>query len=128
MLRHSRRNSVARPAIAEAALRGPSEPVLFFGKAAMVRSLILFNVLFAVQSGLDLTYLWGGASLPDGMSHAEYAQRGAYPLIATALLAAGFVLIAMRPGGPSEQSRLIRPLVLLWVGQNLLLVISSIFR
>jgi hypothetical protein len=98
------------------------------GAQAMLRSLILFNALFALQSGLDLTYLWGGAGLPDGMSHAEYAHRGAYPLIATALLAAGFVLIAMRPGGPSEQSRLIRPLVLLWVGQNILLVISSIFR
>ena len=78
----------------------------------MSRSLILFNALFALQSGLDLVYLWGGASLPDGMSHAEYAHRGAYPLIVTALLAAGFVLIAMRPGGPAEQSRLIRPLVL----------------
>ncbi len=98
------------------------------GTQAMTRSLILFNALFALQTGLDLTYLWGGASLPDGMSHAEYAHRGAYPLVATALLAAGFVLIAMRPGGPAEHSRLIRPLVLLWIGQNILLVISSIFR
>jgi hypothetical protein len=62
------------------------------------------------------------------MSYAEYAHRGAYPLIATALLAAGFVLIAMRPGGPAEQSRLIRPFVLAWTGQNVLLVISSILR
>jgi hypothetical protein len=46
----------------------------------------------------------------------------------TALLAAGFVLIAMRPGGPAQQSRLIRPLVLVWTGQNVLLVISSILR
>ena len=83
-----------------------------FGVQAVTRSLVLFNVLFALQSALDLTYLWGGASLPDGMTHAHYAHRGAYPLIATALLAAGFVLIAMRPGGPAEQSRLIRPLVL----------------
>jgi hypothetical protein len=98
------------------------------GVQAMSRSLILFNALFALQSVLDLTYLWGGANLPDGMSHAEYAHRGAYPLIATALLAAGFVLIAMRPGGPAVQSRLIRPLVVLWIGQNILLVISSIFR
>jgi Ca2+/Na+ antiporter len=98
------------------------------GVQAVTRSLILFNALFALQSGLDLTYLWGGANLPDGMSHAEYAHRGAYPLIATALLAAGFVLIAMRPGGPAEHSRLIRPLVLVWTGQNVLLVISSIFR
>jgi hypothetical protein len=106
----------------------PSDLDYLFGLHAMSRSLILFNALFALQSGLDLVYLWGGASLPNGMSHAEYAHRGAYPLIATALLAAGFVLIAMRPGGPAEQSRLIRPLVLVWVGQNILLVISSIFR
>src|SRR5664279_2771317 len=62
------------------------------------------------------------------MSYAEYAHRGAYPLIVTALLAAGFVLIAMRTSGPAEKSRLIRPLVLAWIGQNILLVISSIFR
>jgi hypothetical protein len=98
------------------------------GVQAVTRSLILFNALFALQTVLDLTYLWGGASLPDGMSHAEYAHRGAYPLILTALLAAGFVLLAMRPGGPAEQSRLIRPLVLAWTGQNVLLVASSIFR
>ena len=106
----------------------PSVPDYLLGVQAMSRSLILFNALFALQSGLDLVYLWGGATLPDGMSHAEYAHRGAYPLIVTALLAAGFVLIAMRPGGPAEQSRLIRPLVLAWIGQNVLLVISSIFR
>jgi hypothetical protein len=115
----------AGPGIAATA---PAAPDHLFGVQAMTRSLILFNVLFALQSGLDLVYLWGGASLPDGMSHAEYAHRGAYPLIVTALLAAGFVLIAMRPGGPAENSRLIRPLVLAWIGQNILLVVSSIFR
>jgi hypothetical protein len=107
---------------------GPSELDHLFGVQSVTRSLVLFNVLFALQSGLDLTYLWGGATLPHGMTYAYYAHRGAYPLIATALLAAGFVLIAMRPGGPAEQSRLIRPLVLAWIGQNILLVISSIFR
>jgi hypothetical protein len=107
---------------------GPSDLDHLFGVQAVTRSLVLFNVMFALQSGLDLTYLWGGASLPHGMTYAYYAHRGAYPLIATALLAAGFVLIAMRPGGPAEQSRLIRPLVLLWTGQNVLLVVSSIFR
>jgi hypothetical protein len=106
----------------------PSDLDHLFGVQAVTRSLILFNALFALQSGLDLTYLWGGASLPDGMTHAQYAHRGAYPLIATALLAAGFVLIAMRPGGPAQNSGLIRPLVLAWIGQNILLVLSSIFR
>jgi hypothetical protein len=36
-----------------------------FGHAALLRSLLVFNALFAVQTLLDLAYLWGGASLPD---------------------------------------------------------------
>ncbi|SDT51479.1 DUF4153 domain-containing protein [Bradyrhizobium canariense] len=116
------------PPEGSAAAVEPSDLDYLLGEKAMSRSLILFNALFALQSGLDLAYLWGGANLPDGMSHAEYAHRGAYPLIATALLAAAFVLVAMRPGGPAENSKLIRPLVLVWVAQNILLVVSSIFR
>ena len=99
-----------------------------FGAATILRSLILFNLLFAVQTVLDIAYLWGNATLPADIGYAEYAHRGAYPLIVTALLAAGFVLAAMRPGGPAEQSKVIRPLVYLWVGQNVLLVASSILR
>jgi len=38
--------------------------------------------LFAIQTVLDIQYLWRGAALPDGMSYATYAHRGAYPLIA----------------------------------------------
>ena len=75
-----------------------------------------------------MVYLWGNATLPADISYASYAHHGAYPLIVTALLAAGFVLAAMKPGGPAEQSRVIRPLVYLWVAQNVLLVASSILR
>ena len=60
-------------------------------------------MLFAVQTNLDVTFLWGNAALPADITYAAYAHRGAYPLILTALLAAGFVLVAMRPGGPAEQ-------------------------
>ena len=73
----------------------PVDAIGFFGVATILRSLILFNLLFAVQTALDVTYLWGNATLPADISYAAYAHRGAYPLILTALLAAGFVLIAM---------------------------------
>ena len=122
---------VATPAPAEAVPKEQettSPGVDLFGAATILRSLILFNLLFAVQTVLDATYLWGNATLPADIGYAEYAHRGAYPLIVTALLAAGFVLAAMRPGGPAEQSKIIRPLVYLWVGQNVLLVASSILR
>jgi hypothetical protein len=99
-----------------------------FGKAAILRSLIVFNALFAVETLLDIAYLWGGVALPEGMTYAGYAHRGAYPLIVTALLAAGFVLAAMQPGSETARSPVIRALVYLWTGQNVLLVLSSMLR
>lgn len=99
-----------------------------FSKESILYSLILFNLLFLVQTSMDLIYLWGGATLPEGMSYAEYAHHGAYPLIATALLAGAFVLVALRPGSETEAMRSIRYLVYLWIGQNVFLVISSIWR
>ncbi|MER9234916.1 DUF4173 domain-containing protein [Mesorhizobium sp. M0622] len=101
---------------------------IIFGKAAILRALVVFNILFAVQSVLDATYLWGGIALPDGLTYAAYAHRGAYPLIVTALLAAGFVLAALRPGSATSGDPLIRRLVYVWVAQNIVLVISSILR
>ena len=104
----------------------PGSPGLLFGPAAIARSLLLFNALFALQSVLDIAYLWGGAALPAGISYATYAHNGAYPLMATALLAAGFVLAALRAG--SEASPLLRWLIALWIGQNILLVASAMLR
>ena len=119
---------------AEALLNTPLDlphsalPERLFGKAAILRSLLLFNLLFALQTALDGAYLWGGMALPDGMTYASYAHRGAYPLIVTALLAAAFVIAAMRPGTEAERSPLIRNLVYLFVAQNVGLVVSSILR
>ncbi|RWF11738.1 MAG: DUF4173 domain-containing protein, partial [Mesorhizobium sp.] len=111
----------ARPA------RASAEDIIF-GKAAILRALMVFNALFAVQTALDATYLWGGVALPDGLTYAAYAHRGAYPLVVTALLAAGFVLAALKPGSETSHDPLIRRLVYLWVAQNIVLVISSILR
>jgi hypothetical protein len=96
--------------------------------ASITLSLLAFNLIFALQNGLDLAFLWSGAPLPAGMTLAEYAHRGAYPLIATALLAGLFVLATLRPGSATAASRPIRLLVTLWIAQNLLLVASTMLR
>ena len=96
--------------------------------ASLILSLVVFNLLFAVQNGLDLAFLWSGAPLPEGVTLAEYAHRGAYHLIVTTLLAGLFVLICLRPGSETAARPLVRRLVMLWVGQNLLLVASSLLR
>ena len=98
------------------------------GIVSVTLSLILFNALFAVQNLLDIAFLWSGAPLPAGMTMTEYAHRGAYPLIVTALLAGAFVLIATRPGTAIAARPAIRRLIALWTAQNLVLVASSILR
>lgn len=96
--------------------------------ASVRLSLILFNALFALQNAMDLIWLWGLAPLPKGMTLAEYAHRGAYPLIMTALLAGGFVLVALRPGSQTAAMPLVRRLVVVWIAQNVLLVANAALR
>lgn len=96
-----------------------------FNAESVARALVLFNLMFAVQTGLDLAYLWGGATLPEGMSYAEYAHRGAYPLLITALLAGLFgILVQPWLGDRAGLSALLY----LWIAQNVALVLSSILR
>jgi hypothetical protein len=112
-------------------MQGPMLPKaesLVFGAAAIRNSLIVFNALFAVQTAMDLLYLWGGIRLPDGVTYADYAHHAAYPLIVTAVLAGAFVLAAMHKDGPGRSSPLIANLVYLWIAQNVWLVISAILR
>ncbi len=94
----------------------------------VVRCLVAFNAVFAVQTVLDVMYLFGGAQLPDGMTYAQYAHRGAYPLIVTALLAAMLVLVTFRPGSQTQNDPWCRRLVYLWLGQNVFLTIGSLWR
>lgn len=107
---------------------GTAEALPGVTPASVTLSLIAFNLVFAIQNGLDIAFLWSGAPLPGDLTLAGYAHRGAYPLIATALLAALFVLVTLRPGSDTARSRGIRVLVTLWIAQNLLLVASTIYR
>jgi hypothetical protein len=99
-----------------------------FSTGAVIRSMVVFNLLFALQNGMDLLFLWGGRALPPGQSYASSAHASAYPLIATALIAAAFVLIAFRDGAASGSHRLSRPLMYLWIVQNIVLVASAVWR
>lgn len=96
--------------------------------ASITVSLLVFNLVFAIQNGLDIAYLWSGAGLPEGVTFASYAHRGAYPLIATALLAGLFVVVFLRPGSVTAARPLVRGLVIVWVAQNVFLVASTALR
>lgn len=92
---------------------------------SVANALILFNAVLAIQTILDVQYLWLGGTLPKGMTYATYAQRGAYPLLATAMLAGGFALAAR----PFLSERPMLPwLMMLWLGQNVLLTAAAGYR
>ncbi|WP_299586531.1 DUF4153 domain-containing protein [uncultured Tateyamaria sp.] len=92
---------------------------------SVARSLVAFNALFAVQTGMDVLYLYGDVALPEGISPASYAHRGAYPLLATALLAGLFAVLARPHLGARP---VVRMLMMLWLAQTLALVFASVWR
>lgn len=94
---------------------------------SIIFSLLLFNVLFAIQNIMDISFLWGGQMLPTGMSYATYARAGAYPLIVTVLLAAAYILIVFSDN-QQYHTRLTSKLALVWIAQNFILTISAIYR
>jgi hypothetical protein len=104
-------------------------PTAEVDRTALVwRCLLVVNVVFAMQVALDLMYLVGGLHLPQDMTYASYAHRGAWPLLIAALVSAALVLAAFRPGGAAQQSTWARRLVLLWLGQNVALTIAAAWR
>ena len=94
----------------------------------ITRGLLLFNLLFLIQNLLDVEYLWAGVHLPEGMSYAEYAHRGAYPLIVTALIAGGLTLLAFSGKCGGREWKAPRILVYVWLVQNVFLVASALLR
>jgi Domain of unknown function (DUF4173) len=100
----------------------------FFRAGPVAITLSLLNALFLAANLLDLRYVWSDTPLPPGLTHAEYVHRGAYSLIATAILAGCFVILALWPKSATEASRPVRWLVYLWTAQNVFLVASSALR
>lgn len=117
-----------RPRVKAAGARTGSSGI---GGGLVLRSLIVVNLVFALQTGLDLVYLWGGAALPPGVTHAEDAQDAAHVLVLSALLAAGLVLLAGPAALTPERSgsrTAIRVLLHAWIAQNVVLVLSAMLR
>ena len=96
--------------------------------AMVIRCLILFNFVFAVELTLDLFMVLSQQFGGDATAFKTYVRRGAYPLVAAALLAGAFVLVTFRPGSATEKSNAARKLVYLWIGQTIILTLSAVWR
>ncbi|MFS4582778.1 DUF4153 domain-containing protein [Phaeobacter sp. C3_T13_0] len=103
---------------------GQSKATFLINPASVRNSLVLFNLLFLMQTAMDIGMLSGGSSLPEGR-YATYAHRGAYPLVVTALLAGVFTLVTRSMVGSNHA---LRTLVYLWLAQNMFLVFTAAIR
>jgi hypothetical protein len=97
--------------------------------ALVVRCLILFNLVFLVENILDVRFLGHKELLlPTGIEYKEYVRRGAYPLVAAALMAGAFVLVTFRSRSETERSKWARRLVYLWIAQTIFLTATAAWR
>ncbi len=97
----------------------------YINPRSVTLSLVLFNVMFLAQTLSDIGILTGGMALPDGITYAQYAHRGAYPLLVTALLAGLFAVGAHRMIADNSA---LRWMIYAWLGQTLFLVLTAAFR
>lgn len=118
---HSRKSRAHHPKVTHTEFGFPS-------KASITLSLMVFNALFLMQNGMDIAFMSEIVPLPDDMTLAQYAHRGAYPLVATALLAGLFVIVLLQPKSAAASDKVARLLVSFWIAQNVVLVASSLVR
>jgi hypothetical protein len=90
--------------------------------------LLLLNVLLLVVNALDFKYFLV-SKMPEGVSYADYLHQGVGMLIFSIILAISIILFFFRGRlNFSESNRWIKILAYIWIVQNVLMVISTLFR
>lgn len=90
--------------------------------------LLLLNVLLLVVNALDFKYFIV-SKMPEGLSYADYLHQGVGMLIFSIILAISIILFFFRGElNFSESNRWIKILAYIWIVQNVLMVISTLFR
>jgi hypothetical protein len=106
----------------------PGWHAVLFSPGSVMVTLVALNAVFLVQNLLDAQFLWSGMLGTSGNAYAAYAQRGAYTLIITILLAAALMIISLWPGSRTNASAVVRILVYIWILQNVFLLLSCAAR
>lgn len=91
--------------------------------------LILLNLLIIFVNALDITYLWAGSGLPKDMNYSESVHQGVGTLIFSILIAISIILFFFRAElNFIKGNKTIKLFAILWIIQNAMMVISTIYR
>ena len=82
------------------------------------------NILFFVSNSIDLTYIGSDLELPRHLTYSEFVHQGTNSLIASAMIAALVLGVLFQQHESVTKARSIRLLALIWIAQNVLLIIN----
>ena len=111
--------------------RLPRLPEILPTKAALFSSglvLVVLNLLFLIANSADALFLWSNQSLPKGVTYSEFVHNGVNSLITTVILSALVLTGIFQQALSVAQRRELKILGILWIAQNLFLLLSVILR
>jgi hypothetical protein len=91
-------------------------------------TLVVLNVLFLVANVADAVFLWHGTPMPAGVEYKSYVHEGFGTLICTVLLTAVVLTAIFQQHLAVSGRRLLKVLAVLWIAQNVFLLISCVLR
>jgi hypothetical protein len=90
--------------------------------------LMVMNVMFGVANVADAIFLWSGAKLPSGLTYSGYVHSGVNTLTLTVLLSAMVLAGIFQQQLSVAGRRGLKALGLLWIAQNLFVLVSVVLR
>lgn len=94
--------------------------------------LAILNIFLLMLNSLDLSFMFGGTDLPDGITYSEYVHKGVGNLIFSVVLVILITMYFFRGQlnffKDSGGSKAVRILAFLWLAQNLMMLISTAYR
>lgn len=89
----------------------------------------LLNFMLLILNVLDLGLLFGGSSLPEGISYSEYVHQGVWTLIFSILLVILIVGYTFRGQlNFVDKNKGLKTLVYFWLAQNLIMLALTAYR
>lgn len=108
-------------------------PVKILGLKNEVRTalmlIVMINVMLVVVNVIDINYVWFNFDYQDGMNLSQSVHEGTYVLIFSILLSMTILLFIFRKNiNFYRNNKTVKLLSKIWIYQNVILVISVIFR
>jgi MFS family permease len=109
----------------------PRLPEILPTRAALFSSglvLVVLNLLFLIANIADARFLWSGQALPAGVTYSGYVHHGVNSLIMTVILSAFVLTTIFQQSLNVAQRRELKTLAIVWIAQNLFLLLSVVLR